>query len=280
MALRRRILRQPIDPPFARSNRLLLAYTWAARGAWDSAVAALDENARLDAATDTLAPLRAYRVAVLGAWLGALPATEATRRRSAGARAARDLGPTSMDEIAWLDGLLAATRRDRGALGAARRALRASQDSGAVYLDRSLGAFELSLAGDTRKAATAMAALEWGMAEQWYPERWNRPAAMPVDRLAASQWLLAAGDTTQAARLLTWVDADFPSSGYTGMVHALVELERGRIEDALGHGDLAREHYKEFLLRYDLPTGLHRHLVQEATAAVARLSRRPPNDPP
>jgi hypothetical protein len=49
-------------------------------------------------------------------------------------------------------------------------------------------------------------------------------------------------------------------------------LERARIEDARGNVPLAQEYYQEFLLRYDMPTPKQRHLVDEARAALARLS--------
>jgi TolB-like protein len=275
IALRRRILRLGADPDQAMITRRLIAYAWAGRGAWDSALVAMDQNVKLDAETDTVAPLRAYRLAVLGVWLGALPPDEAARRREPALRAVEALGATDeRTDAAWLDGILAVSRRDRRALASAREAVRASGDSSAAVLDRSLAGFDLYLAGATRQAGGALAALEWQQAEQWSPNRFAYPALMPVARLAASGWLLATGDTTQAARLLTWIDADFGGSSFTTLVRGLVELERARIEDARGHPELAREHYEQFLMRYDMPVAAHRHLVQEATEALARLSGR------
>jgi TolB-like protein len=270
--LQRHIVRLGMVPDQAVVTRRLIAYSWAQRGAWDSALVTLDQSVRSSSEIDSAAPLRAYRVAVLGAWLGALPPDEAARRRAPALRAVRDLGPEERAEAAWLDGILAVSRRDRRALATAREAARSSGDSSAPVLDRSLAAFDLYLAGATRQAGTAMAALEWQQAEHWYPNGFRYPAVMPIDRLAAAEWLLAAGDTTQAARLLTWVDADFGGSSYTAMVRGLAELARARIEDAGGHPDVARAHYKQFLLRYDMPMPSHRHLVEEADKAMARLT--------
>jgi hypothetical protein len=101
-----------------------------------------------------------------------------------------------------------------------------------------------------------------------------------VSRLAASEWLLASGDTATSARLLTWVEADIgrPSGVGTYLLEGLAELARARIEDAQGHPALARTHYRQFLTRYDMPVPAHRHLVEEANGALARLSGR--GDPP
>jgi hypothetical protein len=55
----------------------------------------------------------------------------------------------------------------------------------------------------------------------------------------------------------------------------LAELLQGRIEDGQGDTAAARHHYEDFLLRYDRPVQAHRHLVDEALAALARLSGRP-----
>ena len=85
---------------------------------------------------------------------------------------------------------------------------------------------------------------------------------------------LEAGDTAQAARLLTWNEAWGGVSGSVGggVFASLAYLERARIEDARGNAPLAQEYYREFLLRYDMPTARQRHLVDEAREAVARLS--------
>jgi hypothetical protein len=123
-----------------------------------------------------------------------------------------------------------------------------------------------------------LAALEWRQAEEDYPNNFSR-ILMPVSRLAASQWLLASGDTAGSARLLTWVEADYgPGGAGKFILKGLAELQRARIEDARGHPALAQAHYRQFLTRYEMPMPAHRHLVEEATAALARLSGR--GDPP
>jgi hypothetical protein len=273
VAIQRRLLR--LVPDWKQGAGRMVPNLWAGRGAWDSALVALDQFQKLGAGTDSTAPIRAYRLAATGAWLGALPPESAARRRGSAWAAARLVGGDARTEAAWLDGLMAIVRRDRRALAAARSevhatALAAEDSSG--YFDRSLAGFDLYLAGSPRQAAQALAALEWEQAEQYSPRRFAIPATMPVNRLAAAQWLLAAGDTAQATRLLNWVDTD-QISGFTwGALKGLVELERARIEDAQGQTDQALAHYRQFLVRYDAPVPSQRPLVTEAREAVERLS--------
>jgi hypothetical protein len=85
----------------------------------------------------------------------------------------------------------------------------------------------------------------------------------------------ASGDADQALRLLTWVDGSYsihPSTVYSLMLAALVDLERGRIEEQKGRAGSARNHYREFLRHYDRPVIGHRRLVEEAKAAMVRLT--------
>jgi TolB-like protein len=278
LAMQRRLLRLWSGPDQASITRRFIAYDWAGRGAWDSALVTLDENVKLNAGTDSMAPLQSYTLAVIGAWLGALRPDAAVRPRQ-GARVAADaLGPDAQAEAAWLDGILAAVRGDRRALKAAQTAAHAAAlaagDSSGV-LERSLAGFDLYLSGATRQAGEALATLEWEQAEQFAPHRFPHRALMPVNRIAAAQWLFASGDTAQAARLLTWVEGDFGLGGLTALaLRGLVELERARIEEARGHAEQALAHYRQFLLRYDAPMPSQRPLVAEAKEAVARLSGR------
>ena len=62
------------------------------------------------------------------------------------------------------------------------------------------------------------------------------------------------------------------------MLAPLAYYELAQIEDAQGLSDLARDHYQQFLRRYDMPVPALRHLVDEAKAALRRLNG--PNDPP
>jgi hypothetical protein len=50
-------------------------------------------------------------------------------------------------------------------------------------------------------------------------------------------------------------------------------LERARISEAKGQVNVARQYYREFLRRYDMPAPRHRHLVDEAKLALARLEK-------
>ncbi|MDQ3138760.1 MAG: hypothetical protein M3Q93_14370, partial [Gemmatimonadota bacterium] len=251
---------------------LQTAYAWAARGAWDSALVSLDHYVEGAGAADTLAPLSQYRLAALGAWVGALPAAEASARREAAHRAFAGLGAFERAELALVDGIVAVSRRDRPALAAARRAAQASGDSIRGVLDQTLAAFDRFLAGDSRQAGKALATLEWRQAEDYYPHNYSR-ILTPIARLAASEWLLASGDTATSTRLLTWVEADGGPGGWGKfLLKGLVELQRARIEDARGHPALARAHYRQFLRRYDMPMPTNRHLVDEARQALARLS--------
>jgi hypothetical protein len=91
-------------------------------------------------------------------------------------------------------------------------------------------------------------------------------------RLSAATWLLEAGDTAQAARVLLWHEARFTAWQWSLVVRPLAYLVLARIEEARGQTPSAREHYEEFLRLYDSPLPAQQHLVDEARAALARLS--------
>jgi hypothetical protein len=276
----RRLLSHGLAPDDARIATFGIALAWAMRGAWDSALAARDQLVRTP--TDTLGLLNAYRTAVLATFVGALPAHVAVRRRPAVARLVQLQAPGYRAELAWLDGVLAAAGQDTNGLAAARVRLRRTGAEWATILDRSLSAFELALRGDPRGAATAMAALEWELAEgsPWFAFSPRTPHVLlrGVDRMAAAEWLLAKGDSVQAVRLLQWhrtmppLDDKFPLA-------PLANLLQARIEDGQGDTAAARHDYQKFLVRYDLPVPAHRHLVNEARAAIARLSGAPSMPP-
>jgi hypothetical protein len=278
------VLRLRPSPEVAAYHRWFLAIGWAGRGAWDSVAAALEEPGNEAPAEwrTRWSALDRFALAVAGVWLGGLNASEAAKRHDA---AVKMVGRVSLDEgqphlqaeLVWLDGMLAWAKRDRAGLEAARRELERVDQ---VYTswknapwERSLAAFEVALSGDTRKAGSTLAALEWQRAERLSDGSFAQYLTA-FDRLAASRWRLAAGDTTQAARLLTWNEAWGGVSGSVGggVFATLAYLERARIEDARGNPPLAREYYQEFLLRYDMPTPKGRHLVDEAREALVRLS--------
>ncbi|HEY5939231.1 MAG TPA: serine/threonine-protein kinase, partial [Gemmatimonadales bacterium] len=146
------VVREGASPARRATHGLLLALSWAQRGAWDSALVAMDR--RVTSEADSAGPLRSYGLAVVGAWLGAVDQHEADTRRWAAVTLAQG-NSADHAEVAWLDGLRAVTRRDRRALAEARAALRRVEDPSVKALDRSLAAFDAALSGDTGAAGTA-----------------------------------------------------------------------------------------------------------------------------
>jgi tetratricopeptide (TPR) repeat protein len=269
-----KVVQSGARPARRATHGRLLALSWAQRGAWDSALVAMDHLVTSE--IDSAAALELYGLAVVGAWLGAVEPREAELRRQAAVTLAGTNGP-GRAEVAWLDGLAAAGRRDRGALTRARAALRASGDSSANALDRSLGSFEAALTGNPGAAGRSMADLESQEAALSAPDFRRHPYTIGADRLAAGRWLAASGDFQGALQMLTWVDGPYflhPSTAYSLMLKPLVDLERGRIEEQNGRAGSARNYYREFLRRYDRPTASHRELLKEAKTALVRLTGR------
>ncbi|MBI1722413.1 MAG: protein kinase [Gemmatimonadetes bacterium] len=273
----RQVQRRGVPAPESAFQLWLIAMSWAARGAWDSAAVALDDYVRAD--PGGRAALRAYGLAVAGVWLGALNEAAAVHFRSAAVRDTAHESPAAHSERAWLDGFMAATRGDPARVAAARAALRRSTDSAAALLEGSLSTFETTMSGAPAAAGRALAALERERAERTLaltdPDGLgdNHPFVRALDRLAASRWLLAAGDTATALALLAWHDevripmAAFVSKVLSGLVH----LELARIEAARGRVAAARVHYEQFLRRYDMPVAAHRHLVTDARRALGEM---------
>jgi hypothetical protein len=191
---------------------------------------------------DPDAPIRAYGLAVLGTWLGLVSREEVQARRPA---AAALQGDENHAELAWLDGIIAVTGRDRSALAQARARVRESGGPDAPALDHSLAAFDQALAGDSLGAGKALAQLEWDEAKTMAPHFAQHPYAIAIHRVAAARWLLAAGDFDQAARLLTFVEGAYglhPSQEVNIMLAGLVYRDRARIEERRGRAALAREY--------------------------------------
>jgi hypothetical protein len=286
----RRILRLGPAPDVAAYHRWFLALSWVGRGAWDSVAVALDEPAKAAPAEwqTRWSALDRYALAVAGVWLGALNQSEAAERRDA---AAKLVASVPMEEgqpefhamLVWLDGMLAWARDDQAGLESARRELekvdRVHTGWENTPWERSLAAFQLALSGARTEAGRTLATFEWERAERITDGAFQQYLTA-LDRMAASRWLLEAGDTAQAARLLTWNEAWGGTSGSVGggVFSSLAYLERARIEDARGNVPLAQEYYQEFIHRYDMPTPKQRHLVDEAREALARLSGQ--RDPP
>jgi TolB-like protein len=271
----RRIVEAGGGPPERlRFHRQTIALSWAGRGAWDSALAGLDKLAAEGA--DSTDALRAYGIAALGAWLEAIDPREAAARRSLAAESGRGAGGRA--ELAWIDGVVASARRDRAALTQARTRLNQSGDPASRALDRSLGALDAALRGDTAEAGAALAALEWEEAAVLAPDFVDHPLVIALDRIAGARWLSAAGDAEQALRLLRWSEGVFllhPSTAYSPAFAGLVDLERGRIEDRLGRAEPARASYTRFLQLYDRPMARQRSMVEEVKKRVTAMRPTP-----
>jgi hypothetical protein len=139
---------------------------------------------------------------------------------------------------------------------------------------------ELFLMGSRREAAEALSTLQWQQTERGYGDIFRIASLLPVGRMLAAQWLVAEGDSSQALRLLAWNHAFFQHEGseFTAMLNGLIHLEQARIEEATGDIRQAQADYEWFLRAYDRPVAQHRHLVDEAQAALKRLSGQ--QDPP
>ncbi|MEO8032707.1 MAG: serine/threonine-protein kinase [Gemmatimonadota bacterium] len=268
--LNRLVLRYEPAPQFVPSYWSTARILWAARGAWDSALVALDAYAARY--PERASALDAYQIVVAGAWLGGVDASLAAQRRSA-AVAYLDQRPAGEDTpdlramLAWCDGLLAVLRRDSRGLSAAREAIRRTGVPSALYLDRSLAALNLP-----EKQRADSIELDEHAVEGDLGRHSNYPYAMSVNHLAAAQALLAIGDTARAVKQLAWHDADSGGLLWIGQLFAArAYLLRAQVEEAQGSGALARRDYEQFLQRYDMPVASQRHLVDEAKAALRRL---------
>jgi hypothetical protein len=249
----------------------VIGYSLASRGRWDTALVAMDRGIR-DIATSE-AGLGAYRLAAIGRWLGAVEPSVVSARRLRAGGATDVMRPGHRAELAWLDGLVALTERDTGALTAARVALRRTGAPEMEMLDSSLAAFAHDLRGDRPRALALLLSLE----QDRYRVDQIHPYLAGVHRMTASRWLAMSGDTLSAARLLTWHEAIGYRSAQSMHANALLapfaNLERAPLLQALGQRDAARELYERFLAIYDSPVGAHQGLVAEARADLARMTR-------
>ena len=278
--LAERQLKSRIAPP--GFHWYVIANSWAARGAWDSALVAMDSATRINPASAN--GLHGYRLATVGAWLGAVEpsAASAWRERvtvALGRMRPQDgtMRPQDRAELAWVDGLEAATRRDGAALARARQALRQTRAPEVGPMDSSLAAFAHDLAGDRRRALALLVALE----QDRHRVSNSHPFLSGVNRLTASRWLSATGDVgdaADAARLLTWHEAIGDPGPHAMHANALLApfayLARARLLETQDRRDEARAYYGRFLDIYDAPVQAHRGLVEEARADLARLSQQ------
>jgi hypothetical protein len=278
----RQSLRLWLDGKAAAAQLRGIAWSWAVRGNWDSALAAMSEAlvTRSDPGPDyeDLLPLDDYGLAALGAWLGAVEPAEAVRRRPAAVVAIERLDDDGWKQharwmLAWLDGVSAFAVQDRVALERARQDSRSSGHPLGDFLDRSLATYARAMAGDRAGAGRELATLQWSCPAGACPNH-AIMAHVATDRLAAATWLLEAGDTAQAARLLVYYESlqDDWDSSYNWVATAPAYLMRARIAEAQGDTRAAADHYHQFLRRYDSPMPGQRHLVDEARAGLARVT--------
>jgi hypothetical protein len=268
----RRMLAGGVAARFAPMYRRSLALSWAARGAWDSAYVAAGE---VLAGGGEREVMDRYRFAVFGLWLGAGDRTAVATAARATAQAVAGLpADEHADEeratLAWLNGLVAVTEGDRRGLAAARAA--AHSGRAPPYIVQTLQALALRFGGSAAQLGEALAAAD--AREQWDeagPE--IRTQVLSINRLAEADAFLAAGDTARAQRLLVWHEAELNNrDNLTPQLFAPLAYYRlARIEQAQGRLALAREHYHQFLRRYDRPVANLRPLVEQARSALATI---------
>ena len=216
-----------------------------------------------------------YRFAVFALWLGAGDRIAVATAARATAQAVAGLpADAHADEeratLAWLNGLVAVTEGDRRGLAAARAA--AQRSRAPAYIVRTLRALALRFGGSAVQLGEALVAADAG-------EKWDesgpeiRTQVLSINRLAEADAFLAAGDTARAQRLLVWHEAELNNGdNLTPQLFAPLAYYRlARIEQAQGRFALAREHYHQFLRRYDQPVPNLRPLVEQARSALATI---------
>jgi hypothetical protein len=223
--------------------------------------------------------LRAYGLGVLGVITGAVDPAPVWRWRP-GSHPPEAGGADWLAERAWLDGVLAHAAGDTSGIN---RALRAQSTSSAHHADLlvpSLQALVEDARGHRTHAARALLALELSASERGHHQEaaQHHPYLAAVHRPLAARWLLEAGDTAEAFRLLPWHEAILADgSRSTGraaanrVVEPLALFERARIEEAWGWRERAVDHYRELLERYDRPPARHAPMVEESRSALRRI---------
>jgi hypothetical protein len=220
--------------------------------------------------------LEAYRLAVVGAWLGLIDPADAVVRRTSIPRLLGQTPPTPTVRnahalVLWLDGLLAFRLHDPAALRRSQHALDSIGTPGAVFDGRSLAAFALALKGDSASAGRELAAMEWQCAREVNCSLDNYDIA--VHHLAAANWLLQAGDTTESQRLLLWHEV-WQSGGAWSMsevLASLAALRQGELAEAQGNLLEAERLYSIFLRRTDHPDPPFVSWVKGAHIARSRV---------
>jgi len=193
--------------------------------------------------SDETAPLRAFKLAAIGEWLGAIPTGTSDRYL-----------PRATAVVEGIED------PDTLAIELAHEVARTAQ--------RALAAYTLQLRGSVAAAADSLYEVTWRAMPWW------RKRMVSINRLNASRWLLAAGDTARATELLFGCQvANFRASQFYEnlLLAGHCYLELARIEEARGRDGQARKYYWQFLKRYDSPVEAHRQLVEEARAAYERV---------
>jgi tetratricopeptide (TPR) repeat protein len=269
--LHRRRQELSIDAEIPPAHLYWDPYAWAMRGAWDSTLVTLDRYMR--ESSDEMAPLKAFKLTALGEWLGGVPAGTSDRYlpgAAAFAERLEDPGDRATERamLDYLQGVLAAARQNSEALRQADRQLEGIDHSVARTAQRALAAYALQLQGSVAEAADSLYEVTWGGVPPWYKRM------IAINRLNASRWLLLAGDTARASKLLSSCQRSslfIPEWDESRLLAGHCYLELARIEEARGRDGLARKYYWQFLKRYDSPVEALRPLVEEARAAYERV---------
>jgi hypothetical protein len=265
--LHRRRQELGIDVEIPTDHLYWEAYAWAMRGAWDSTLVVLDRYTR--ESSDDTAPLLAFKLTAIGEWLGGVPAATSGRylpRATAVAEGIEDPEERAIERamLHYTEGVLAASRQDADALGQADRRLSGIDGTLARTAQRALAAYGLQLRGNVAEAADSLYEVTWGLAQ----------SMVSINRISASRWLLASGDTARATKLLSSCQQarwNFPEFLEDLLLVGQCYLELARVEEARGRDGLARKYYWQFLKRYDMPVESQRQLVEEARAAYERV---------
>jgi len=281
--------RDQLDLPGGTANdyRLGLALSWAARGAWDSALAAADRFA--DASTSAFREMERYSIAATGVILGGVDPNEAIARRPDTTSAAMSqwlsgvrwaTGDDRRAELAWLDGMVAYAQADSAGVSLASETI-ARLRGPPEYPATSLQAFQWARQGDIGRAADTLVRIQINRRAGLREIPHGASILMDgISRLATAEWLLQSGDTALARKTLGFHEGEAPGWYGSAAMAPAASLALGRlavIEEALGNDDLAIEYYQEFLRRYDMPPPEHQQWVDDAKEALARLIR---TDPP
>ncbi|MCC6929447.1 MAG: protein kinase [Gemmatimonadaceae bacterium] len=260
-------------PATMQSVPLWESAAWAMRGALDSSFAVLD-RARVARPSMALARTRAT--------LAVLAEVTGEPYRSVAAAALKDfasidvspqMATTRARLAGFLEGMSAYTAGEKARVDSARlRLVSLRDDTAAVALARVLAALRRDLDGDRATALDSLLVAERarGAATTFDYD------LTPLIRLPAGLWLAAAGRRALADSVLSFHDNGITSVPGIVMTRAAAPdamLARARIREQAGDVTAAARFYREFVRLRDLSPVTKRAEVEEATQALARLSR-------